>query len=109
MKKILTLFIGVFLGQIASAQTSKISNSEFQLSEKKKAENGTFQFEFLRSNTDPVPISTQLLEQIESIRHKTEVKYIKGSHYRIKILPLDTISAKEFQPLKEEYIIIDKL
>lgn len=69
---------------------------------------GTYQIEFLKTATNPIAVSAQLMEKIETVRKETEVSYVAvNEHCRIKVFPKNALSDFNVKEL-EESVIVEK-
>lgn len=69
---------------------------------------GTYQVEFLKTATQPVAITGELLEKIEKLREDSKVVYfVVNDQCRIKIFPKNNPKAAD-KNLSQEYVVVEK-
>lgn len=100
--KNLIFFCFIFSGSILFANQNgleiidvrtEIADNEPTLSERWQSALGSFQFEILPGRK-LTQINIQVIEEIEKVRHKTDVKYFMyDERIRVKVLPQSDIDA----------------
>lgn len=106
MKKILTFLLLSFLAINLNAQQNAKQGESKKITSASEIK-GTYQLLFLKAEkTDPIGITNDLIEKIESTRDDNKITYLKVNDFcRIKIFPRKDLANLS---LKEEYLIVDK-
>lgn len=108
--------IAFFIICIMSLFSLKLKSQEGFKQQKESAEipslaetKRTIQVVFLSSEKDnPVALTGDLIDKIENLRDENKITYLEiNQGCRIKILPKNITSQKDFKPM-EEYIIVNK-
>lgn len=97
MKKICLIIS--FLSSVSAFSQDKVKNLEVV--------KGTFQLEILKTDVEPVSITSELLEKIDDLRKESELAYLQiDDKRRIKIFSRQDLIAGKNRNI-EEFVLVD--
>jgi hypothetical protein len=105
------LLFTLALVSLGFAGTLKAQTKSPEEVSEKQAKAGTYQLEFLKGvKQDPIALSGDLLKNIETHRDPEKTTcYNINNNVRVRILSEKEVSSPKFAPLKEDYILVNKI